>query len=68
MEGGGANLNSSLPLCFMGTYTLAGQLLLGAHLCAWLEAGLKPGTFGFRAQIANRQGTHPERNLLYQGN
>ena len=27
--------------------TLAVQFLREAHLCAWLAAGLEPGTFGF---------------------
>ena len=38
---------------FTGTQTLAGGLLRGAHLCVQLAAGLEPGTFGFRAQVAN---------------
>ena len=25
----------------------------GAHVCAWLAAELEPGTFSFRAQVAN---------------
>ena len=39
--------------CFTDTQILPGQLLQRAHLCIQEAAGLKPGTFGFRAQVAN---------------
>lgn len=34
-------------------HSLAGLLLKRGHLCTWLVMGLEPGTFAFRAQIAN---------------
>ena len=46
--------NSSLPFPpALQTWALAGRLLRGAHLCAWLVEGLGPGTFGFGAKVAN---------------
>ena len=42
---------------FVGAQVLAGRLLRGAHLCAQLATRLEPGTFGFRAQVANHQAT-----------
>ena len=38
---------------FAGTQTLAGRIPQGSHLCRQLAAGLEPGHFGFRAQVAN---------------
>ena len=37
---------------FRNTQGLVRLLLQRAHLCAQLEVGLKPGTFGFIAQVA----------------
>ena len=40
---------------FTDTYTLAGRLLQRSHLCTYLAAGLKPGTFGFQAQVTEHE-------------
>ena len=37
----------------LGTETLAGRLLQRAHLCTSVTVRLEPGTFGFRAHVAN---------------
>ena len=60
-EGGGHSFNSSLPLppASQILYTLAGRLLQTAHPCTQLAAGLKPRTFGFRAQVTNHYATCP---------
>ena len=40
---------------FTDTYPLAGRLLQRSHLCTYLAAGLKPGTFGFQAQVTEHE-------------
>ena len=47
-KGGGISLT---PLYYF--HPLYSRLLQRAHLCTWLAAGLEPGTFSFRAQVAN---------------
>ena len=58
-EGGEHLFNSSLPFLRISQTlkTLAGRLLQRAQLCTWVAAGLVPGTFGFRAQVANHWAT-----------
>ena len=46
-------LFSTASTRFKGTQTLAGQLLKRALVCTQLGAGLEPGTFGVREQVAN---------------
>ena len=47
------SLLTNTSLCFTDTQTLVGLLLQTADLCIQIAAGLKPGTSGFQAQVAN---------------